>query len=348
MDLGPKNKVWDNHRGQCWDIRSDAENWGIPPPQSLELSRWQGNNIRAESDSKEDDSGREVIAVMVNVFGDDSADETKQRVFAVAGVIATDDVWDAVTQKWEERNKGVPFHATDCESGHGDYEGRDHNENHALYKDLSIMLAESGAWGFGAAVDMAGFREVYPDLHEEMAYYKAFFEVVYYLSNFAKTYFRDTVKFTLDNRIQSNYSAAAIYDMLVNDAAIMEEGPDMFDEISFASSVKQVRIQVGDLYAREVMKELDRRLAPKKRAKRKSMVTLESTHRFGADLLMRQYFADMRSKTAQLEANDKEFNRHTYAKWLKDHRLVDNIPNRFKFAAIVRSDDRSKKNNDRV
>ncbi len=57
---------------------------------------------------------------MLSVFGDESADETQQRVFAVAGVIGSEGAWAELEAKWVTRNGGIPFHAADCESGHGD------------------------------------------------------------------------------------------------------------------------------------------------------------------------------------------------------------------------------------
>jgi hypothetical protein len=282
------------------------------------------------------DSSREFIAIMVNVFGDDSADESKKRVFAVAGVMATDLQWATLMQKWHERNGGTPFHATDCESDQRDYKGRDHAENQKLYKDLVILLADSGACGFGAALEISGYRLAYPELNEEMGYYKAFFEVVYRLSDLAKTFYRDGVKFTFDNRQQSNYSAAMLYDTMVNDAAMMADGPKLFEEISFVSSLKEPKIQVGDLFAREVMKELDNRVGPVKRPRRRSMETLVDTERFGCDLLMGKYFSDMRQKTALLEREDKEFNRHTYLAWINENKMPDTLGNRFKFLAFVK------------
>lgn len=273
---------------------------------------------------------------MVNVFGDDSADETKKRVFAVAGVVATDTQWAQLSQKWIDRNGGVPFHATDCESDQGDYKDREHSKNQELYKDLTTMLAESGAFGFGVAIEIPGYRAAYPELDEEMGYYKAFFEVIYKLSDVAKTFYRDSIKFTFDNRTQSNYPAATLYDTMVNDAATMADGPKLFEEISFVSSIKQPKIQVGDLFAREVMKELDNRIGPVKRPRRRSMTTLVDTGRFGCDMYMQDYFVDMRKKTALLEQNDKEFNRHTYLAWINKNGIVDTLGNRFKFLAFMK------------
>ena len=93
---------------------------------------------------------------MVFAYGDESMDETKQRVCAVAAVIGTEEHWKAIEEKWMERNRGIPFHAKDCDvnPGRGDYANRTHDENKNLYRDLAIMLAESGLYGAGVAVDI--------------------------------------------------------------------------------------------------------------------------------------------------------------------------------------------------
>jgi len=205
--------------------------------------------------------------VIVSVFGDDSADETRQRVFAVAGVIAEEKEWERLEGVWVERTGGIPFHATDCDSDQGNYKDRPHKDNKELYKDLVQILVNSKAYGFGACLDLAGFREFYPDLSQDMCYYKAFWETVRTLAHFAKDRFHAGVKFIFDSRTESNYNAGMIYNTITNDSA-NNAGPEMFDEITFASHVKQTRIQAGDLYAREVMKHLDNMIGPVQRTRK--------------------------------------------------------------------------------
>ena len=271
---------------------------------------------------------------MVSVFGDDSTDETKQRVFAGAGVIATEEEWEKIEGAWLERTGGIPFHATDCDSDQGVYANTPHAENKALYKDLVQLLVNSEAHGFGACLDLVGFRTFYPEVPQDMCYYKAFWETVRSLAHFAKAHLNAGVKFTFDSRAESNYNAGMIYHVMANDSA-NSSGPELL-EISFTGSAKQPRIQVGDLYAREVMKHLDNLIGPVKR-KRKSMEVLMETKRFGADFFMHEYFEDMRKKTYLLEQGDPEFNRHTYIQWLKKTNQPDTPTNRFKFLAIVSS-----------
>lgn len=81
---------------------------------------------------------------MLSVFGDESADETTQRVFAVAGVVGTDEMWATLEAAWLESTGGIPFHAKDCESDQADYAHTAHEDNLNLYRDLTLLLAKSG------------------------------------------------------------------------------------------------------------------------------------------------------------------------------------------------------------
>jgi hypothetical protein len=58
-----------------------------------------------------------ILAILINAFGDESADETAQRVFAVSCLIGTDKEWDNVKEAWIQRTGGKEFHAAECETG---------------------------------------------------------------------------------------------------------------------------------------------------------------------------------------------------------------------------------------
>ena len=118
---------------------------------------------------------------MILVYGDDSADEKKQRICAVAIVVGDEERWSALESKWTARTNGIPFHAKDCESDQGDYENTPHHANKALYRDLTTMLAESGLGGFGVAVDLMAQRRVFPD-SLDLAYEKCFMDCLLYTS----------------------------------------------------------------------------------------------------------------------------------------------------------------------
>jgi hypothetical protein len=193
-------------------------------------------------------------------------DETKQRVCAVAGAIGTEEQWKALEWQWTRRTNGMPFHGKDCDSDQADYATRPHWENKALYRDLAILLANSGLAGYGQAIDLTPKNAVFPE-SEVLAYYTAFQRVVIAMKNFAQ-HAGDVAEMTFDVRLESEHNAGFLY------GAIRENEPDwapyLASKISFEFAKDNPRIQIADLLAREAMKALDNQIGPKKRPTRKS------------------------------------------------------------------------------
>ena len=256
----------------------------------------QGNYIVDSVRPGADDGGARRSAVLLSVFGDESADETKQRVFAVAGVIGTDAMWGALETAWKERTRGIPFHAKDCESDQGDYEHTAHAENQSLYRDLVTLLAESGLCGFGFAIDLQAQRSIFPDA-PDLAYYKGFAEVVTAMTNFAVNN-RNTVKFTFDMRKESEHNAGLLYGMFRERS---EVDGSMFRHVTFAFSSEEPKIQVADLMAREAMKALDNQVGPVKRDPRKSWMALYETERFKIEVIGKDWFESLRYKLKAMQ-----------------------------------------------
>src|SRR4051812_9188847 len=100
------------------------------------------------------------VCRMLNVYGDESADGTKRRVFAVAGIVGAEQCWEQLEASWIIRTEGIPFHAKNCESDRGDYKNRPHAENKALYRDLALMLAASGLGGWAFVIDLAAQQRI--------------------------------------------------------------------------------------------------------------------------------------------------------------------------------------------
>lgn len=271
--------------------------------------------------------------MFLSAFGDDSADETKQRVLAVACVAATENVWEDLEDAWLDRTRPIPFHSTDCDSNRGDYTDTPNCENKCLYKDLIGLLGRSGAWGWGAVVDLAGQREFFPGIPEEMSYHFCFTRVVKFFANFAHDHDSERIKISLDNRLDVKFNAFKLYEMLRNDETLAHV-ERLSDEFSFLGSKKNPRIQVGDLYARECMKHLDNMVGPKIRPERKSLTALLETKRFGADFYTKEYFEDKRKRFSDLEKR-AGFNHKTYLAWLERTRRIDNVSNRLEFLASL-------------
>jgi len=217
---------------------------------------------------------------LLSVFGDESADETTQRVFATPGLAA-----------WLERTGGIPFHAKDCESDQADYAHTAHEDNLNLYRDLTLLLAKSGLCGFGFAVDLQAQRNVFLD-DPDLAYHKGFAEVVTAMTNFAVNS-QETVKFTFDSRLESNFNAGLLADMFLQRTEI---DPTVLGEFYFAFSRKNPRLQAADLMARETMKSLDNQVGPLKRLPRKSWLALYETERFKIEAIGQSWFESLREQ----------------------------------------------------
>ena len=69
------------------------------------------------------------------------------------------------------------------------------SNNKNLYKDLATILALSDSWGWGAALDLASYREFFV-VDQETCYYKAFLAVIDFFATFARDRFQEKAKFT--------------------------------------------------------------------------------------------------------------------------------------------------------
>ena len=266
---------------------------------------------------------------MASIFGDESADERRERVFAVAGVIGTDDQWDDLIGKWIERTGGKIFHATDCENEYANHPDRKkHKQNLNLYHDLVQLIANSEVSGWGVGIDLAGHREFFPDVLPDIPYYKCLVEVVKRIARMAEEIGLSNLKFTFDHRQQSEYNTGVLYDWMVNKPEWLGKNIFLETPINFDSS-RNPRIQVADLVARETMKGLDNKVIGGKM--RKSLIALATTNgRFRFDYLMRGYFEGWLGAMSELEKR-AGFTRNDYVQWLKENGLNDNISNRHGF-----------------
>lgn len=118
-------------------------------------------------------------------FGDESADSKQERVFAVAAVFGTEDEWALAIRDWLRRTRGLPFHATDCEA----VQGEERQASLDLYRDLTQILVKSHLVGFAVALDMASYREFFPDVFvPDWGYFKALSDVIGSVTRTAKTF----------------------------------------------------------------------------------------------------------------------------------------------------------------
>ena len=262
---------------------------------------------------------------MLSVFGDESADETKRRVFAVVGVIGAEETWEQLEANWIVRTGGIPFHAKDCDSDYGDYASTRHAENKALYRDLAIILAESGLGGWGFAIDLIAQERVFPDA-PGIAYYRGFIEVVDAMRKCA-TNNQEVVKFTFDRKHESEHNAGELYGRF---REMPEWQSYTFPEIAFACSHEQPRLQAADLFAREAMKALDNQIGPVKRDPRKSWLALYNTGHFHIDITSDAWFESLKQQMPLLEETTG-MSKSRYVQWLQTYGLQHNTTNLFRY-----------------
>jgi len=271
--------------------------------------------------------------VMYTAYGDDSADETKQRVFAIAGLFGNKNDWHVFRSKWRMRTKGKSFHATDCDTDHGQYANTPHAENKKLYADLSHIIANSNLMGYSIAIDLIAYKELLSASLDKEAYYLCFGTVIINITRRALICIpRDHIKFTFDRNQQIEYNAAAIYDTIINKSyPYFKEYLD--DEITFATN-RTIGIQAVDLIARESMKLLDNQIGPVSRPTRLSTQVLQSCQRITFDQFRRAWFEDIVTKAA---SNNVTYPRSEYQEWLSQQGLNPTMANKLRYEIFRKS-----------
>ncbi len=266
------------------------------------------------------------------IFGDESADQTKLKTFAVSGLIAKPETWESFKKAWLDRTRGKIFHATDCESDHGDFAitaDNSHSDNQSLYRDLVQILAHSGIRGYAAALDVGAWYEAFPDAPQDFGYYKCLTEVI---KHFALTPgYQDGVEleFTFDHRQESEYNAGLIYSYMVAMPEWKNGNIFMGAKVSFDSR-KDVRIQAADIIAREAMKHLDSLDKRPMRRSLRALTELEGVP-FVFDFFTREYCFHTKAIWPQLE-QVTGMHPENYLAWLREHKLgSDNWSNRFRY-----------------
>lgn len=260
---------------------------------------------------------------MASIFGDESADQKAERVFAVAAIMGTDKQWEDFVPEWLAITEGQEFHAAEWETqvAH-DKELLDKRQK--SYRKLTELVAWSGMHGWGVAVDLVSYRKWFPHITSHQAYHKCFIEVADRLIGDAIGLCYKDLKFTFDCR-QGSGTTGILYDWISSQAE-WNNKVLFADKISFANR-KNPSIQAADLVARETMRGLYDKIA-NPRAMRKSFITLADTARhFQFDFLVDTYFEQMhKGLNKKIEQCKSE-----YSAWLKDIGAQDTPAERHRF-----------------
>lgn len=226
------------------------------------------------------------MIVTLKLYGDESADETQDRVFAVAGVVGSDDEWAGPVREWLRRTRGRIFHANRCESEYVRHHDRQkHKDNLKLYEDLTKILAGSGLVGFAVALDLRSHRELFPNVLPGVPYFKCLTDLLGAAGRTARRFNAHPdeptdvrLEFTFASRLESDGTAGTLYTTFRNQPEWAESaifGP----RIAFDPGPCP-RLEMADLLAREAMKELDRKVTNAGREPRRSFRALAETGRF--------------------------------------------------------------------
>jgi hypothetical protein len=278
--------------------------------------------------------------ITLKVYADESADETGSRVFTVAAVVGTDDEWAEAMRHWLRRTRGLPFHANKCEFQHAKTDPSKHEENLALYRDLTTILVESHLVGLAVSLDLQSRAQCMPEVPAGIGYHKCFMDVLLNLGQIARKFNEDPnesqdahLEFIFASRAESDGAAGTVYSMF-------RELPEWADtsifggNISFERAALEPRLEVADLLAREAMKELDRKISQARREPRKSFQALNAAGKFVLIERDRAYCEQWRDR---VNSEQSQADREDYKKWLvatkriQNRKPHDNLTNRALF-----------------
>jgi|SRR5579864_2521743 len=272
---------------------------------------------------------------MLSVFGDESHDASRARVFAVAGLLGDGSEWAEFRKKWNDRINGMTFHAADCESGYGDFRKMSEVDRLQLHRDLTKIITDSRLMGYGSAIDLAGCRRVAPTVlndFPDMPYYDCFLKTVIYLSDLASVFVpRDRLEFTFDQHRETQYNASLLCNW------ITYYKPAIVKNVSFATR-KEPGIQAADLWARELMKRCDTHLFNQSAKPRPQWTSLIGSKRFKFKFVVGHELAHDMNEAGEMRG----FNHADYEKWRTKNRLIDNLSNRFRYCAMTDEANQSK------
>lgn len=272
---------------------------------------------------------------MLTVYADDSTDAKGERIFAVAGVMGTQEEWDELEIKWASRTGGKIFHATDCESGYGIYKNISREDRFKEYKDLTKIITNSRMMSFAAVVDIAGYRISYPNDLKDGAYFHCFLTTIIRFAKWTSRHIpRQTVKFIFDINHKVKYNAEYLYEnYLLKWREFSNYAKYIDKELGFATSEK-IGIQVADLISHEAMKHWDNiYYGANKRPIKKSMSELFSTCRFMWRFFDKKYFDDLEHRH---EDGLRKY-RQEYKNWLSKYRRQDNAESRTSYLIYLES-----------
>lgn len=260
--------------------------------------------------------------MIYSVFGDESYDANRERVFAVAGLLGTELEWDDLADKWVAATKGEEFHAAEWMR----------DNRHTEYATMVNLLAASNLVGRGATMSLKDYEIIFDNAADNfLPYYICFIEAV---PQFAELVSRlipqGTVKFTFDRNLDVQYNTATLYHHFAH-LPEWKYSQLLEDDFSF-STRKDPRIQAADLWAYEVMKHMDNTIVSQdRRPMRLSLQALRKTRRFSFTMLDSGYFEGHKKWALENpRPGNKDYNR-----WREKLGLIDCMTTRIRYEIVL-------------
>lgn len=272
---------------------------------------------------------KKLVITVLTVYADESHDKKCEHIFAVAGIMGTQEDWDALEVDWVATTEGKIFHATDCESGYKDYKDIPKDQRLKEYKDLTQLLVRSKMSGYGAVVNIAEYKNT--TLHDlkDASYFHCFMSVIFYFVKLTRNIIpQQKVKYIFDINHEIEYNAANLYaNYLVKRSEYKEYNSYMEKELGFATR-EIVGIQAADLFSHEAMKYYDNiYFSSIKLNTRQSVNALKNTGRFELNYYGKNYFEGVENK----HKDDLRNYRKEYKEWLSKNKCNDNADNRIRY-----------------
>jgi hypothetical protein len=192
--------------------------------------------------------------MVLESYFDDSADPRRDRYYACGGFIGGPDQFDAFEVNWSHLTSGLrePFRSTDCETGHGQFQGVPKPARDKLMDQLVGVLFDTKLRGFASIVPVQDYKECFPTSGQHDPFLLALRHVIMNMAFIANELKYDMRLWFEQSAINS--SIERVYQTIAN-WRVWEPSKRLRD-IRFESK-KCKPLQAADLIAREAFKHMD-------------------------------------------------------------------------------------------
>lgn len=194
------------------------------------------------------------ILSLLEAYFDDSSDDKRVKYCAFGGWIGSSAQWDAQLIGWNNASYGLkkPFRSTECEGGHGQFEGIEKPERDARMARMVDVLRATELHGFASIVPVPTFKEVFPERKEDDSYLVALEHSMMNMAYIGHELLMD-VQIWFEQGPQKGMINRA-FDSIV--ACKSWEPSKRLRSVTFDTK-RSAHLQAADLVAREAFKHVD-------------------------------------------------------------------------------------------